>query len=79
MTSEIKYRETMRDVLHLMVDRATERQGATAAFDQGVRMGYFEAVSAILNELENFGIDAAEVDMAGFNPMTMLAENRKAA
>jgi len=74
--SEIKYREAVRDILCLLVDRAAEMQGATALFDQGVHMGYFEAVSAIFNELETFGIDAAEVGMAGFNPLSMLEREK---
>lgn len=42
-----------------------------------MKMGYFEAVASIMNELETFGIDAKDVGMEGFDPMTMLI--RKAA
>jgi hypothetical protein len=77
--NEIKYQEAMRDVLQLLVERASEKSGAEAPFDQGVRMGYFEAVSALLNEIETFGIDPGEVGMAGFDPMTMLAAAKQAA
>lgn len=78
MGDEVKYQAAMRDVLRLLVDRAAEKAGAQAPYDQGVRMGYFEAVSAILGELETFGISAGDVDMAGFNPMTMLGAKHAA-
>ena len=42
-------------------------------------MGTFEAVSAIVNELETFGIPLADVGMADFNPLSMLADQRQAA
>jgi len=79
MGNEVKYQETMRDVLRLLVDRASDKAGAASQFDQGVQMGYFEAVSAILDELETFGIDPADVGMGGFNPVSMLGPVRKSA
>ena len=79
MGNEVKYHETVRDVLHILVDRAFEKQNAVDTFDQGVRMGYFEAVSTILNELETFGIDRSEVGMAGFDPMAILQNQHRAA
>lgn len=72
MGNEVKYRETMREVLRMLVERAAEKAGSSSPFEQGVQTGYFEAVSAILDELETFGIDAGEVGMSGFDPMTML-------
>jgi hypothetical protein len=79
MGNEVKYQEVLRDVLRLLVDRAAEKSGAPGSFEQGVKMGYFEAVSAILGELETFGIDAADVGMGGFNPISMLTNARRAA
>jgi hypothetical protein len=79
MGDEVKYQSVLRDILHILVDRAQSRATAAGQFDQGVRMGNFEAVSAILNELETFGIDPAEVGMKGFDPMTMLKNPLKAA
>lgn len=79
MGNEAKYQETMRDVLQILVDKAQSKSTASGQYDQGVRMGYFEAVSAILNELETFGIDAAEVGMNGFDPMSMLKNPLKVA
>ncbi|GAB1390878.1 MAG: hypothetical protein AMXMBFR78_18140 [Rubrivivax sp.] len=79
MGREVQYQETMRDVLRLLVERASQKADATSTFEQGVRMGYFEAVSAILGELETFGIDLGEVGMAGFDPASMLQPARRAA
>ena len=79
MGNEVKYQAVLRDVLHILVDRAASKTGALSQYDQGVRMGNFEAVSSILNELETFGIDPADVGMKGFDPMSMLKNPLKAA
>jgi hypothetical protein len=77
--SDVKYQEAMREVLRQLVDRAADKNGSTSPFEQGVQMGYFEAVNAILGELETFGIDPADVGMAGFNPLSMLGSHQQAA
>ena len=79
MGNEVKYQAVLRDVLHILVERAANKTGTQSQYDQGVRMGNFEAVSTILNELETFDIDPAEVGMKGFDPMTMLKNPLKAA
>lgn len=78
MGNEVKYQEAMRDALRLLIERAAEKDGAASEFDRGVRMGYFEAVSALLGELETFGIDAADVGLSGFSPMSMLGQRQAA-
>lgn len=77
MGNEVKYQALVGDVLRLLVERAAQAGGPPGPFDQGVKMGYFEAVASIMNELETFGIDAKDVGMEGFDPLTMLI--RKAA
>ena len=79
MGNEVKYQETMRDALALLVSRARELSDAGTPFEQGLRMGYYEAVSALLNELETFGIDAADVGQAGFDPVSLIGPHKKAA
>ncbi|TSA08703.1 MAG: hypothetical protein D4R79_14950 [Comamonadaceae bacterium] len=79
MSNEVKFQAVLKDVLHILVDRAASKAGALSQYDQGVRMGNFEAVSTILNEIETFGIDPADVGMKGFDPMSMLRNPRKAA
>lgn len=79
MGNEVKYQETMRDALALLVSRARELSGASTPFEQGLRMGYYEAVSALLGELETFGIDASEVGQSGFDPESLISPRRKAA
>ncbi len=79
MGNDVKFRETMREVLRQRVDRAAEKSGSTSPFEQGVQMGYFDAVNAILGELDTFGIDPAEVGMAGFNPLSMPGPHQQAA
>ncbi len=73
MGDEVKYQSVLRDILHILVDRAASSAVATGQFDQGVRMGNFEAVATILNALQTFGIVPADVDMDGFDSFSMLA------
>ncbi len=79
MGSDVKYQEAMRDVLRLLIDRAAQKSSSSGPYDEGLRMGYFEAVSSIINKLETFGVDLDEVGLRGFDPLAMLSDERQAA
>lgn len=46
MGNEVKYQALVGDVLRLLVERAAQAGGPPGSFDQGVKMGYFEAVAS---------------------------------
>ncbi len=77
-SSDPKYEYYLSDLGFLLKEyaleskkrRDSERKGSDDyLFQAGRNMAYFEVISLIQNQAENFGIDLEKLNLRGINPM----------
>ena len=77
MNHRIDYLIAIEQTIKALIDASASLAG-DSQYDEGVRMGYFQAVSIMLNELETMGISRNEINLEGFNPESMLSHKQAA-
>ena len=77
MNHRIDYLIAIEQTIKALIEASASSSGANQ-YDEGVRMGYFQAVSIMLNELETMGISMDEINLDGFNPESMLSHKQAA-
>ena len=77
MNHRIDYLIAFEQTIKALIDASASLVG-DSQYDEGVRMGYFQAVSIMLNELETMGISRNEINLEGFKPESMLSHKQAA-
>ncbi len=68
----------IEEVAASLIDSANEIIG-NSSFDEGRRVGYYEALSSIISQCEVMGVDLTKVGLKGFSPESILNKAKKAA
>ena len=73
MAEQIDYQVVLQELLG-KARRAAEQAAQGDAYHQGLRMAYYDLISFALDQGKIFGVSAADLGLAGFDPQDLLRE-----
>ena len=73
MAEQIDYQVVLQEVL-AKARRAAETANSNDDYHRGLRMAYYDILSFALDQGMAFNVSAADLGLAGFDPVDMLRE-----